>query len=170
MKIDNQGDYNRLRGQLAFITMLFMLLIALGILYDFYTIYLIPVPSWIYSVFFGICFIGYLIFRSQKHYNIIMYDDEEDPNYISIKFYAMTSLFPKYNMVKIPKDQFYKFEVQKTFANQREELVLYQKMKEGIAKYKPISITGISTIYKNQIFDALNSFAKIKYNRPNDRR
>jgi hypothetical protein len=51
MKIDNQGDYNRLRGQLAFITMLFMLLIALGILYDFYTEYLIPIPSWIYSVF-----------------------------------------------------------------------------------------------------------------------
>lgn len=170
MKIDNLGDYNRLRGQLAFITMLFMLLIALGILYDFYTEYLIPVPSWIYSVFFGICFIGYLIFRSQKHYNIIMYDDEEDPTSIAIKFYAMTSLFPKYNMVKVPKDKLYKFEIQKTFYNQREELVLYQKMKEGIAKYKPISITGLSHDYRKQILDALNSYAKIKFEQSDDRR
>lgn len=163
MKIDNQDDYNRLRGQLAFVTMVFMLLIALGILYDFYTTYLIPISSWIYSVFFGVCFIGYLIFRSQKQYNIIMYDDEEDGKNISIKFYAMTSLFPKYNMIKIPKDQLYKFEIQKAFVNQRDELVLYQKMKEGIAKYKPISITGLSKNHKKQIIEALNSYAKIKF-------
>lgn len=168
MKIDNHDDYNRLRGQLAFITMFFMLLIGIGILYDVYTEYLIPIPSWIYSVFFGLCFIGYLVFRSQKQYNIIMYDDEEDPKIIAIKFYAMTSLFPKYNMIKIPKDQLYKFEIKKAFANWRDELVLYQKMKQGIAKYKPISISALSKNHKKQIIDALNSYAKIKFENVND--
>ena len=91
-----------------------------------------------------------------------MYDDEEDPKIIAIKFYAMTSLFPKYNMIKIPKDQLYKFEIKKAFANQREDLILYQKLKEGIAKYKPISITALSKNHKKQIIDALNTYAKIK--------
>lgn len=168
MKLDNHDDYNRLRGQLAFITMFFMLLIAIGILYDVYTEYLFPIPSWIYSIFFGLCFIGYLIFRNQKQYNIIMYDDEEDPKVISIKFYAMTSLFPKYNMIKIPKDKLYKFEINKAFVNQRDELVLYQKMKEGIAKYKPVSISALNKKHKKQIIDALNSYAKIKYENVND--
>ncbi|MGQ9846538.1 MAG: hypothetical protein ACUVQP_03415, partial [Bacteroidales bacterium] len=168
MKIDNLDEYNRLRGQLAFITMFFMLLIGIGILYNVYTEYLIPIPSWIYSVFFGFCFIGYLIFRNQKKYNIIMYDDEEDPKIIVIKFYAMTSLFPKYNMIKIPKNQLYKFEIKKSFANQREELILYQKIKEGLAKYKPISISALNKNHKKQIIDALNTYAKIKFENVND--
>jgi len=162
MKIDNQGDYTRLRGQLAFVTMVFMALIAIGLLYDIYSTYLIPVPSWIYSVFFAICFVGYLIYRTKKKYNIFIYDDEEEPQMIHIKFYAMTSIVPKYNMLKIPKKDLYKIEIKKTFANQRQELVIYQKTKQGIARYKPISITGMSKDTKKQILSALNQYSKIK--------
>lgn len=163
MKFDNYDEYTRLRGQLALITMFFMLLIAIGILYNVYTEYLIPIPSWIYSIFFGFCFIVYLIFRNKKKYNYIIYDDEEDPNIICIKFYAMTSVFPKYNMIKIPKDRLYKFEFKKTFVNQRNDLVLYQKTEQGIAKYKPISISALNQDNKIKLIDALNSYSQIKF-------
>ncbi len=162
MKIDNQSEYNRFRGQLAFTTLVFMTLVALGILYDFYSEYLIPVPSWIYSIFFGACFILYLIYRSQMQYYIIMFDDEEDANIINLKFYPMTALFPKYNMLKIPKNSLYKIELQKSFMNRREEIVIYQKMKEGIAKYKPISLSALNKESKKQLIEGFNKYAKVK--------
>lgn len=162
MKIDNQGDYNRFRGQLAFATLFFMTLVSLGILYDFYSEYLIHIPSWIYSVFFGVCFILYLIYRGQMQYYIIIFDDEEDINSINLKFYPMTALFPKYNMLKIPKNALYKIELQKSFMNRREEIVIYQKMKEGIAKYKPISLSALNKENKKKLIEGFNLYAKIK--------
>lgn len=162
MKFDNKGDYERLRGQLAVVTIVFATLIAAGVLYDFYEQYLFPIPSWIYSLFFAVLFVLYLIYRHHKRYQIIIYDDEEAPQHIILKFYSMTSFAPKYNMVKIPKNSLVKIEIQKAFYNRRDELIIYQKVKEGIAKYKPISLTGLNKQNKQLLLETLDSFAKTK--------
>ena len=162
MKFDNKSDYDRLRGQLVITTMIFFTFISIGILYDFYEKYLFPIPSWIYSIFFAILFILYLIYRHKKHYIIIIYDDEESSQHIIIKYYSMTSFNPKYNMIKIPKNALYKIEIVKSFYNKREELIIYQKIKEGIAKYKPISLTGLNKQTKTLLLETLNSYAKHK--------
>lgn len=162
MKIDNLSEYNRFRGQLALMTLIFMALIALGIFYDFYAKYLIPVPSWIYSIFFSACFVLYLIYRNQMQYHIIIFDDEEEANTIIIKFYPMLAFSPKYNMIKIPKNSLYKIELQKAFMNRREEVVIYQKVKQGIAKYKPISLSALDKESKKQLIEGLNKYAKVK--------
>ncbi len=163
MKFDNKSDYERLRGQLALITIFFATLIAAGVLYDFYEQYFFPIPSWIYSIFFAILFVLYLIYRYHKRYQIIIYDDEEDPQHIALKFYSMTSFAPKYNMIKIPKNDLVKIEVQKSFYNKRDELIIYQKVKKGIAKYKPISLTGLNKQNKQLLLEMLDSYAKIKW-------
>ncbi len=162
MKFDNKSEYERIRGQLALVTIFFSTLIALGILYDIYETYLFPIPSWIYSIFFALLFALYLIYRSKKKYQIIIYDDEESPQHIIVKFYSMTSFIPKYNMIKIPKNSLYKIEVTKVFYNQREELIIYQRLKEGVAKYKPISLTGLSKQNRQLLLETLDSFAKHK--------
>ncbi|MCX7862281.1 MAG: hypothetical protein N2449_04740 [Bacteroidales bacterium] len=162
MKFDNKSDYERLRGQLAIVTIVFSTLIAAGILYDIYEKYLFPIPSWIYSVFFAFLFVLYLVYRYNKKYQIIIYDDEESPQHIVIKFYSMTSFAPKYNMVKIPKNSLVKIEIVKAFYNKREELIIYQKVKEGIAKYRPISLSGLNKQSKQLLLETLDSYAKTK--------
>jgi|GEM_PF-263782 Ca2+/Na+ antiporter len=162
MKFDNKSEYERLRGQLAIITIIFSTFIGIGILYDIYEKYLFPWPSWIYSIFFVFLFILYLIYRYKKRYQIIIYDDEESPQHIIIKFYSMTSFIPKYNMIKIPKNSLYKIQIQKSFYNKREELIIFQKLKEGIAKYRPISLTGLNNQTKTLLIQTLDSFAKQK--------
>lgn len=168
MKFDNKSEYERLRGQLAIVTIIFATFIGLGVLYDIYEKYLIPFPSWVYSILFAIFFVLYLIYRSKKHYQIIIYDDEELPQHITIKYYSMTSFTPKYNMFKIPKNSLYKIEVQKSFFNKREELIIYQKIKEGIAKYRPISLTGLNKQSKTLLLQTLDKFAKHKMFNSND--
>ncbi len=162
MKFDNKSDYERIRGQLALVTIFFSTFITLGILYDFYETYLFPIPSWIYSIFFAMLFVLYLIYRSKKKYQIIIYDDEESPQHIILKFYSMTSFIPKYNMIKIPKNALYKIEVVSAFYNRREELIIYQRMKEGVAKYKPISITGLNKQSRQLLLETLDSFSEHK--------
>ncbi len=162
MKFDNKSDYERLRGQLVAVSIIFFTLIGIGILYDIYEKYLFPIPSWIYSIFFSFFFVLYMIYRFKKRYQIIFYDDEESPQHIILKFYSMTSFIPKYNMIKIPKNSLYKIEIQKSFYNKREELIIYQKLKEGIAKYRPISLTGLTNKNKTLLLQTLDSFAKVK--------
>ncbi len=162
MKINNQSDFDRNRGQLFFVVLFFMTLIALGVIYDFYTTIFFPIPSWVYSIFFGILFIIYLFWRSKKVLNKIFYDDETDPQMISIRFYSMNSLFPNYEIIKIPKKNFYKFEIRYSEDKKKEYLILFQQTKQGMAKYKPLLLTGINQQFKKEFLKALNEHAKVK--------
>ncbi|MCX7953768.1 MAG: hypothetical protein N3A01_01100 [Bacteroidales bacterium] len=162
MKIDTKEDYERARGTLALVTLILFSLITIGFMYDFYHDYLIPIPSWIYSIFFIIIFILYMFIRFKKKYHIIFFDDEEEPNFILIKYYPLTSASSEHCMIKIPKNALYKFEVVKSFYNLREELVIYQKTPKGIAKYNPIPITLFSKEKRKKIIETLNTYSQIK--------
>jgi hypothetical protein len=164
MKIDNKDDYDRLTGQMIIMAFIFFSLIAFSAIYDILHDYLIPIPSWTYTVFFIFLFLVYMFIRSQRKYYFIIYDDEEENNFILLKYYPMIAFNPKHQMLKIPKQALYKVETKKSFFNLKDELILYQTIKSNIAKYKPISITALNRNDKKNLLDALNRFAKVKMN------
>jgi len=164
MKFDTKDEFEAQRAKMAFIFLFFSTIVTIGFMYDFYQKYLIPMPSWIYSIFFIIIFIIYFVLRTQKKYHIIFFDDEEEPNVITIKFSPLSSLSGKSRMIKIPKNSLYKFEIEKKFYNLRKELVLYQNTKKGIAKYPGIPINLLSNEKLNLLIETLNKYAQIKFN------
>lgn len=165
MKLDNNDDYYRITGQLIIIAFIFFCLLSISVLYDVFH-KLIPIPSWIFPVFFGLLFLIYIFIRQNKKFNFIIYDDEEEDNFILIKYYPMLSFNPKHQMLKIPKNALYKIEIQKAFFNLREEIIIYQTIKKEVAKYKPIPITALNKNEKKILIQTLNQFAKVKMNEP----
>jgi hypothetical protein len=161
MIIDNNDSYTRIRGVLAIVTIFFATLIALSILYDFFPNYLIPMSRTAYALTFGGLFIVFLVFRTNLKYHYIIYNDEK--NKIILRYYPFTSFFnTKYTSIEMPYDALYKIEIQKVFFKRREELIIYQTLKEGVAKYKPIPLTALTKKEKKDLIDSLNQHARVK--------
>jgi hypothetical protein len=160
MKIDNQDAHDRIRGILALATFFFSGLIALATLYDILPTYLFPISKLAYSLIFGGFFVIYLIYRSKLKYHYIFYDDES--NKIILRYYPFSSFNAKHMSIEIPYDLLYKIEIQKAFLKFREELIIYQVVEKGVAKYKPIPLTALTRKEKKQLIEALNKFARVK--------
>jgi hypothetical protein len=160
MKLDNKDAYDRIRGQFVLAIFIDATLISLSIFYDFLTVYFIPISGTAYALIFASLLLIYIIYRSGLKYHFIIYDDES--NKIILRYYPVMSLITKYTSIEIPFNSLYKIEITNKFFNQREELIIHQVVKKGVAKYKPIPLTALSNKQKKDLLNALNSHAKVK--------
>lgn len=100
---------------------------------------------------------AYLFFYFYHIYvrtSYIYYNDEGRK--IILRFYLLRPLNPPKSSFEIPKDQFYKYTINRT--SLREELIIYQKNGNKIFKYPPISLKGISKEDRDNILNSLNQF------------
>ena len=61
---------------------------------------------------------------------------------------------------EFPASEFYKFEIEKSFFKLRENIILFRKVKKGIAKYPPISLTGLKEKQRNQVITLFTGLSK----------
>ena len=98
-------------------------------------------------------FVLIIIFNNFRDFHYIYFSD--NGNNIVFKFYSMRIFSGEKNTIEIHKEDFVKFQINSSLFKMREYLIVYQKLKKGIAKYPPISITGLSkkdkTKLKNQL-------------------
>ncbi len=91
--------------------------------------------------------------------NYIYYTDENGK--IILRYYSLRSITKGYKSIEIPKKEFVKFEIQKSFYDLKEYLILFQRMKKGVAKYPPVSISALNhderEKLKQSLTDLLNS-------------
>lgn len=160
MEFDNKNAYDRIRGKLAVVTIIFSGLIGLSILYDFFQMYLFNVNKWVYTSFFAFLFVLYLVYRAGLKYHFIIYNDEGGK--IILRYYPLSSFRIKFLSVEIPYNALYKIEVNKVFFGLREEMTIYQTVKGKIAKYKPIPLSALSKKEKTNLINSLNKFAQVK--------
>jgi hypothetical protein len=64
----------------------------------------------------------------------------------------------KKSTIEIHKEDFVKFQINSSLFKMREYLIVYQKLKKGIAKYPPISITGLSKKDKAKLINQLSLY------------
>lgn len=156
-KFDNLDNLMRLRAYMyigAFIT---ITLATVGIMTDFYSDYLFPVPGEYYSVFFVLVFILYLVYRGQLKYHFIAFSDEG--NKIVLRYYRFGGITQKYRSFEIVKSALYSFEIHRYFFGRRSELVIYQRTPKGIAKYPPVPLTALTPPQVSALTQILSAYA-----------
>ena len=94
------------------------------------------------SVFLLIFFIYLIIIKPEYVYFY------EKNNKIQIKNYPARPFFRNYKAFNIDTSTLYNFKIQKSFFNQKTELILTIKTKKGRGSYPPISLSALS---KNEI-------------------
>ena len=83
-----------------------------------------------------------------------------EENKISIKYYTMGFVPGARKSYEFPASEFYKFELEKSFFNLRENIIVFRKVKKGIAKYPPISLTGLKEKQRNQLITLFTGLSK----------
>jgi hypothetical protein len=77
---------------------------------------------------------------------------------IIIRFYPLRPLNPAKSSIEIPKNQFYKYAINKT--SLREEVILYMISGTKISKYPPFSLKGLSKQQREKLLHALNQYVQ----------
>lgn len=111
--------------------------------------------TWI--IIFTVCFLIIMLSPVVLNFQYIFFSDE---GFTIIFRYYTTGLFSgNKNSVEIEKRTFSGFTLDKSFLGLIQSVTLYQRMKEGVAKYPPIVISGLKRKDKEAILESLTSYA-----------
>lgn len=88
--------------------------------------------------------------------NYIYFSDDGDT--IILRYYSLNPLFSEPKSIEIPKNSFIKFEIKKSFFGLNKEVTLYQKTKNGIAKYPAVSLSALNDKELERIQSVLEKY------------
>lgn len=95
------------------------------------------------------------LFPLVLNYQYIKYNDEGDK--IIIRYFTAGIIGGRKNSLEIPKPMFSGYDLIKKRGGLSESIVLYRKMKDGIAKYPPVHISALSRKDREMLLRSLNS-------------
>ena len=111
------------------------------------------------------CFLIIVFVPILLNHQYIYFSDEGDM--IIFRYYSAGFTEGKKNSVEIGKKTFSGFTLDKRFFGLIQCITLYQRMKEGVAKYPPIYISALKRQDKDSILESLNSYApRVKGKKP----
>jgi len=93
------------------------------------------------------------------NYQYVSFSDEGEN--IIFRYFSMGIIPGNKNSVEINKRTFSGFTLEKKFFGLCQSITMYQRLKEGVAKYPPIYITALKREEKARVLNSLNSFAPI---------
>ncbi|MDX9725756.1 MAG: hypothetical protein RBT38_05165 [Bacteroidales bacterium] len=112
-----------------------------------------------WTIILLLIFLIIIFVPSLLNHQYIYYSDEGEN--IVFRYYT-TGLIPgNKNSVEINKRTFSGFTTEKKFFGLIQILTLYQRIREGVAKYPPIFLGGLNAAQKAAIIKSLSSFAPI---------
>ncbi len=89
------------------------------------------------------------------NYQYIRFSDDGD--FIIFRYFTSGIFGGRKNSVEINKATFTGYKIEKSYLGLNQNLILYQKFKEGVAQYPPIYISILTKKEKAKIFRSLDS-------------
>lgn len=102
----------------------------------------------------------FILINYLRDFNYFYFSDDGDM--LRIKYFAVRLMSSKASKIEIPKSTFAGYNVKPRLLNLGENLILYQRVKNGTAKYPPISISSLTENEKKKIFASLSRFSPRK--------
>ncbi len=93
-----------------------------------------------------------------RDYNYVYYNS--DGPKIIIRYVPLSPLTAGNYSIEIPRRDFVKAELKTSFLGLRKSLILYVRSAQGVAKFKPVSLTIMSKKETNDIFNELSNINK----------
>lgn len=110
-----------------------------------------------WTILFTSCFLIIILIPILLNYQFIFFSDEG--NTIVFRYYTTGLIAGKKNSVEIGKKTFSGFTLDKKLFGLIQSVTLYQRLKEGVAKYPPIYISALKRKNKAIILETLSSYA-----------
>jgi len=91
------------------------------------------------------------------NYQYISYSDEGEK--IVFRYFSAGMIGGRKNSVEISKQSFSGYEVEKKFFGKVQSVILFQRFREGVAKYPPVYISSLTRTERDKIFKSLNTLS-----------
>jgi len=154
MVIDIRRTAIRMRLRGLFTAFIFSIIILFFLLFDFFDEPHFGITRGYIVLLISVIYMVMLIYNYLKDYNYIYFNDET--NKIVFRYYSMHPLSQAKRSIEIPRGSFSKYEIQQSLFGIRTKIIIYQKVKSGVYKYPPVSITALSPEEKEKLIQALN--------------
>jgi len=100
---------------------------------------------------------GFFVFLPMHiNFQYVSYSDEDDK--ISFKYFTSGIIGGRKNSVEIDKRNFSGFEVKSEFFGLRRSIILFQKFREGVAKYPPVYVSGLTRKEREKVIRSLSQY------------
>jgi len=100
---------------------------------------------------------GFLVFLPMHiNFQYVSYSDEDDK--ISFKYFTSGIIGGRKNSVEIDKRNFSGFEVKSEFFGLKRSIILFQTFREGVAKYPPVYISGLTRKEREKVIRSLSQY------------
>ncbi|MFP3860378.1 MAG: hypothetical protein ACLFUW_06110 [Bacteroidales bacterium] len=155
MKIENRSKSLRI-SQMRYITAIIFFPLLVGLLVtDFVDEQFFGLSKYYLAIFATLIYLAHNVYEYIKDFNYIYFSDEENHK-ILLRYVSLMPLKNKKYSVEIKKSDLHSYKISRSSMNLRQELILYVRTPQGIAKYPPVSITALSEDELNQMKKALN--------------
>ncbi len=110
------------------------------------------------ALYIFVAYAAFILLNYLRDFNYFYFSDDGDM--LRIKYFAVRLMSSKASRIEIPKNTFAGYKVNPRFMNLGENLVLFQHVKNGTAKYPPISISSLTENEKKKIFASLSRLSR----------
>jgi hypothetical protein len=152
MIIDNRKAAIQHKFKMFIITLFFMTLIIIVALADVFDqpVAGVSKSNWIIGLIIIYLLVNFYYYIQDLNYLHVKVQHEK----LIVRYISMRILTKRKKAVEIPLQSFVKYEITNSFLKQN--LYLYQKLKNRLAKYPPVSITSLTKEEKERLRRSLD--------------
>ncbi len=156
MIIDNQRTIIKLKLRKLFYAIAASIIIIILLTTNIIKTEYLGLTKGNWAIIAGALYVLYYIYQSFLDPYYIYFSDEGEK--IILRYYQSSSFNSTKNAIEIPKNQLYKFDIQKKIINQKEILILFQNTPKGIFKYPPVCISALNSNEKEILKETLKKY------------
>ncbi|MFO8234255.1 MAG: hypothetical protein R6U04_02450 [Bacteroidales bacterium] len=155
MIIENKTKSLRISQQRFLAAIIFFPLIVVLLATDLIEDKFLELNKYYWAIIATVIYLGQNVYEHLKDFNYIYFSDEED-NKLLLRYVSLKPFDSKKYSIEIKKEDLHSYKINRKSLNFKQELVLFVRTPQGIAKYPPISISALSEGELNQMKKVLN--------------
>jgi hypothetical protein len=156
MKFDNRKNTYKIWFRKFLLTAILLTLIILFGFSEYFKKPVLGLDKSFYLISLGIIYVILIIINAMLKHDFVFYGDVGDK--IIMRYYPIRVMNRKKNSIEIPKNKFVRFEIEKFFFGMKERIILFQKTRNGIARYPAVSLSAVDRQDRERLKIALSQY------------
>ena len=154
MTFDNSRTVISLRIKLFIATVLFLTYIVLTYVANMIKYPILGISDTVWTFIFATIYLFVVFLPVFLKYQFISYSDDGEK--IIFRYFSAGIVGGRNNSVEITKKSFSGYKTESGFFGLIHSIILFQRFKEGVAKYPPVYVTALNRKERARIFRSLD--------------
>ncbi|MEZ5070161.1 MAG: hypothetical protein R2751_04110 [Bacteroidales bacterium] len=106
----------------------------------------------------ALMYVAFTVLQSLRNPHYLFFSDNEEK--LIFRFYPLSIFKTRKQAIEIPKSQFISYETAPFLLGTQQNLILYQRFRNKITHYPPISLSAVDRADRKKLFEVLDGYKK----------